>query len=290
LASIVIIALAHHRRTRSYTGWFTRRAATVPVDVDVDGRLTLTARDGRTIKGTLRLPTAGTKPYAAVVLMGGLRTGHRAAELIPDTYLQRGIAILSLDYHVAGALPLPGRTTGWYDYLRYPYHLSATVDDVIDAADYLASRADVDGDNIVLVGVSFGMYVAPAAMAAQQRYRALALVYGGAPMGRMASHNFTTLPSWLRPAVGWLVDVLMAPLEPLKHLPDVGNRPVLYLASTKDEQIPLECVHAVRDAITGPKTLIMLETQHVNPRDTALISELAARAMDWISQDVVHRR
>ena len=281
--------LCHYRLTRSYRNYFKTKKGMVVVQEAAEGDLIFTARDGKPVRATLRLPSKGKPPYPAAVLMGGIRTGRRAAGLIPQKYVDRGIAILSLDYHLVGRLPLPGPGASWHDYLRYPPELIATVDDVIDAADYLASRKDIDDKNIVLIGVSFGIYFTPAAMAAQKRYAALAIVYGGAPMGKMASHNFTVLPPWSRPMIGTLVDVLLAPLEPTIHLPNVGARPVLYLVSTEDEQIPIECVHSVRDSIKGPKTLIYLKTRHVNPRNTKLISELASNAMDWVEDRIKDR-
>lgn len=286
--SVVLLTwcLCHYRLTRSYVGYFKTKGVPVKAEKTGPGELVLIARDGSRVKARLRLPTAGKPPYAAAVLMGGLRTGCKAASLIPDKYLERGIAVLSLDYHIVGKLPLPGRGAKWHHYLRYPPELVATVDDIVDAADYLASRADINKDKIVLIGVSFGIYVTPAAMAAQKRYAALAIVYGGAPMDKMATHNFTSLPAWSRPAIGTLTSLLLAPLEPTIHLPHVGNRPVLYLVSTEDEQIPIECVHAVRDSIKGPKTLIYLKTRHVNPRNKKLISSLASKAMDWMDERI----
>ena len=294
LLALVIVVLAtwcycHYRLHRSYKDFFTTRNAPVVVQEPSPGQLLFISRDGKPVKAKLRLPTKGKPPYPAAVLMGGIRTGHKAAGLIPDKYINQGIAVISLDYRVAGRLPLPGRDAKWHHYLRYPPHLIASVDDVIDAADYLASRKDIDKNNIFLIGVSFGIYFVPAAMAAQEKYAALAIVYGGAPMGKMAAHNFKILPPWSRPMIGTLVDVLLAPLEPTIHLPHVGERPVLYLVSTEDEQIPIECVHAVRDSIKGPKTLMYLKTRHVNPKDTKLISELASKAMDWVDERIKDR-
>lgn len=290
LCVLLLGTYAYRRLTRRYDDYFHRRDSPPRVEESEPGYIRLIARDGRTVRGRLRLPTTVPPPWAGVVLMGGIRTGHRAADLIPNEYVERGIAILSLDYHLVGSLPLPGRGAAWHHYLRYPPHFEASVEDIIDAADYLATRPDIDEDKLVLVGVSFGIFFVPAAMAAQPQYDALAIVYGGAPMGRMAAHNFTVLPAWSRSMVGTLVDILVAPLEPTRHLPNLGERPTLYLVSRQDEQIPLECVSAVEEAIKGPKTLIYLETRHVNPKDTKLIASLASKAMDWVDERIVQRR
>ena len=274
----------HNRLNNSYESYFQIKDGSVEVKEGRNNEITLLSRDNSKVKGTLILPSKTEAPHAAVVLMGGLRTGRRAAELIPKTYLDRGIAVLSLDYHLAGHLPMPGEKARWYHYLQYPSYLFTSVENIIDAADYLAKREDIDANRIALVGVSFGIYFVPAAMAAQKRYSAMAIVYGGAPMGKMAEHNFTVIPASFRPAIGTLVDLLVAPLEPTKHLSRIRERPVLYIVSTEDEQIPMECIKSVENSIAGPKTIDYLKTRHVNPRNKKLISKLASKAMDWLEE------
>lgn len=271
----------NERLTSDYAGRFGTVGHLPRVTATGPGTASFLCRDGSLVGARIRVPSASPPPWRAVVLMGGLGTGARAAALVPDRFVESGTLVLSLDYHL-GRLPRPGRRATWWDYLRYPDALEATVNDLIDAAEWLAARPDVDPERIALVGVSFGMVVAPAAAAAQRRYRALALVYGGAPLGRLAEHNLTGLPSCLRPVVGDLADVLLAPVEPLRHLPRLGSRPVLYMASMVDEQIPPDAVVAVRDAIPGPLELRLLDTRHIDPGNTELIGELTGGVMDWL--------
>jgi len=271
------------RVSSSWEGHFTAEGRVPPVQVTSDGAVTLTARDGTAVRGRLRVPGKAKPPYAGVVIVGGVRTGWRGADMIPVDCIEQGIVVLSLDYRL-GDMNRPGKNARWHEWLRYGPAFISSVEDAIDAGEWLAARSDVDPKNVVMVGVSFGSFIAPAAFSAQKRYRSLAIVYGGAPIDAMAYHNFHKVPGPLRWLASRFVGAVAAPLEPTKHLARNRERPVLFLASVHDKRVPADCVEALSASIAGPKELRMLETVHVSPSEKELIARLSRDVLVWVDE------
>jgi len=135
---------------------------------------------GRSLAGTLTLPSTGAPPFAvAVSLIGsGLhyRDGNRRPEHpyrpfreIAGALAERGVAMLRLDDRGVGGSTGDGN--------------AATGDDIADdtrvAITWLRGRKDIDPARVALIGHSFGGTVAP--MVAAEDPSVAALVLMGAP-------------------------------------------------------------------------------------------------------------
>ncbi len=113
----------------------------------------------------LRIPVApGQDPEAAppvVIMVPGLDSTKEELQATAEYLLARGMATLAIDG------PGQGET-------EYELPIEPAYEKVAAAAvDYLATRADVDGGNVGLFGVSLGGYYAARAAAREKRLRAV---------------------------------------------------------------------------------------------------------------------
>jgi dienelactone hydrolase len=111
----------------------------------------------------LRVPAAKGRAAAppVVIMVPGLDSTKEELQATAEYLLARGMATLAIDG--------PGQGEAEYDLPIEPaYEKVATA-----VVDYLATRADVDGDRVGLFGVSLGGYYAARAAAREKRLRAV---------------------------------------------------------------------------------------------------------------------
>ena len=117
------------------------------------------------LAGYLRVPAtpAGHQTAArpVVIMLPGLDSTKEELQATADYLLARGMATLAIDG--------PGQGEAAYDLPIEPaYEKVATA-----VVDYLGTRADVDGGNVGLFGISLGGYYAARAAAREKRLRAV---------------------------------------------------------------------------------------------------------------------
>ena len=113
----------------------------------------------------LRVPAAPASDQEAVppvvIMLPGLDSTKEELQATADYLLARGMATLAIDG--------PGQGEAAYDLpIKPAYEKVATA-----VVDYLATRADVDGGNVGLFGISLGGYYAARAAAREKRLRAV---------------------------------------------------------------------------------------------------------------------
>ena len=113
----------------------------------------------------LRVPAASASdqeaPPPVVIMLPGLDSTKEELQATAEYLLARGMATLAIDG--------PGQGEAAYDLPIEPaYEKVATA-----VVDYLATRADVDGGNVGLFGISLGGYYAARAAAREKRLRAV---------------------------------------------------------------------------------------------------------------------
>src|SRR5215472_7562488 len=119
---------------------------------------------GTRLAAYLRVP-AGTRP-PVVIMVPGLDSTKEELQATAEYYLARGLATIAIDG--------PGQGESEYELPIEPaYERVAAA-----AVDYLASRPDVDPDNIGLFGVSLGGYYAARAAAYEPRLKATVALAG----------------------------------------------------------------------------------------------------------------
>jgi hypothetical protein len=243
--------------------------------------LTLTPAAGRPVRCALRTPTGPGSRRPAVLLSGGIRTGRRAALLVPASY--QGI-VLSCDY----PWPDPTRRPVRDLLLRFPAtraQILATPRALALAGAYLASRSDVDPGRIAALGVSLGVPPVAAWAATDSVPRAVALVYGGADLRLVLARNMErqVRPGWLRGLLARIGAHALGPLDPLRTVGRISPRPLLVVGSNDDQRIPREAVVALHAAAGEPKQLLWMAGRHVHPSDAELLAALADSTTHWLA-------
>jgi pimeloyl-ACP methyl ester carboxylesterase len=240
------------------------------------------SRTGLHVTGLLRLPavtTPGEKPRALSLILGGHRTGARAARLVNPP---PGHVVAAIDYPYRG----PSRWRKRTDILVHgPAIFSAlrTSGPALSlTAAALAEHPLLRESPVFLVGASLGVPFAVQAVAADPRFAGLALLYGFADLERMLEHALTRV-EWPAPVRGGAVAVashLVQGFEPARHLSDLDT-PVLLVNDLDDHFVPRDCVEALHRAAPPGATVHLVQTGHVQPKEDELIAELTQLVSAW---------
>jgi len=127
--------------------------------LDPPGERVLIPYQGKHLAGTLRRPRGIELPPLVLMTMG-LDSTKEELGSFELTFLERGMATLAFDG--------PGQGEAEYDFpIRADYE--NVVGPVID---WLATRADVDGERLGIWGISLGGYYAPRTVAFEKRLKA----------------------------------------------------------------------------------------------------------------------
>ncbi len=287
LAAVVVLAaalwLAGGRRV-SYGAL--ARVDTVP-DSSPSGRyrverVTLTTTSGRTIGCLLRVPAVpdDAAREATLLVAGGQGTGARAVLLLDSLFTGTAIAC---DYPWAPLLRARGVALV-RQLPRLRGELVATPDLLAVVATFLAAHPEADTTRLVGLGASLGVPPVAAWAAADARVKAVALVYGGADLGRVLASTFARdVPAWvpLR-LLGWLAGRALRPVEPGRTVGGIAPRPLLVIAGADDDWIPRASVEALDAAAGEPKRLIWFTTGHMRPGNERLLRMLADSVRTWM--------
>ena len=143
------------------------------------------AKEGFSLSGTLTIPSAHSGPLPAVVMITGSGqedrdeaipgvSGYRPFRQIADTLSRNGVAVLRLDDRGVGGSGGDVRTATSANF----------ADDVKAALAFLRSRQDIDGRRLGLIGHSEGGLIAPMIAADDTTLRGIVLMAGPAWTGR----------------------------------------------------------------------------------------------------------
>ncbi|HUP19604.1 MAG TPA: prolyl oligopeptidase family serine peptidase [Gemmatimonadota bacterium] len=258
----------------------TQVGATESGDLVMD--YTLVSDTGFTVRVRVRTPSdlATGERRPAVLLVNGLRTGIRAAEVPTST---GGAVMASVAFPYDG----PTRDLSTWQWIRHFGEIRRGLIDtpsaLLLAAQYLYSRPDVDPDRVTIIGVSLGVPFATAAAATDHRLAGAALIHGGGDLRRLLLAAYgDDRPGYVaEPAAAILAGVL-APLEPVKYVDDIAPRPVLVISATGDERIPRESVLALYEAARRPKKMVWVESTHVAASEREIIDDLMGHVLEWM--------
>lgn len=244
--------------------------------------LSLSCSAGFRTEGRLHLPRRAG-PYRALLLLGGLGTGKKAAALVPESYYERGFAVLALEWHLDGVpKPWPGMSD--LDYVRYHRVIVDTVFDLKRAAHWLSRHEEIVSDQVACVAVSLGAFAAPAAAAASPDIDAMVIAYGSGSFRKLAERNVSVKNPWFKALLVRGASFLLTPLEPTRFIAALAPRPLYMVASSSDRTIPREAVQEVFDAASEPKTLCWVDGEHLHPSKSEVITELATGTLAWLER------
>jgi hypothetical protein len=254
-------------------------------------RVRLSGVGGVAVTGRLLrpLPTgaaAGAR-HPAVVLQDGRELNSAAVDFLPAEF--GDIVVISLDYpeELPYEVSLGALLTGADRLQRAARRIAPSFS---RAADYLASRGDVDTTRMVLVATSFAVPFAVKAAATDARFVNVGLVYGAGKMDDVLAANLTLRPRFLRPMAAWLAMRPFAEFAPERFVARIAPRPLVMVNGLDDPQMPQGAVRSLFDAAREPKTLIWLRTGHLMPTDSALIRVLVDTTLARLPALAMSRR
>lgn len=245
-------------------------------------RVALPTSEAGVVRFAVRRPVQADGPLPVIVLAAGLRKGR---DQVADAPSMGANALVVLEY------PLPRRirlvdvlnplslVRLYRGSLRAPAQLAA-------ALAWAKAQPWADPNRIVLVGASLGSVVAPAAWRLADgigaRPAAGVLGYGGADIAALAEAG---LARGTNPVLLWsasrLAGAILAPLDPLHHLPAMQGGPFLILSGTADGLIPERSVRLLETLTPQPKTILAMPGGHVG--DEAAATAIAVGALKgWL--------
>jgi hypothetical protein len=216
-----------------------------------------------------------------VLVLGGFGTGEETISSLPDP---GDNALVGYDW------PMPVRLDSWTILTGMPrlYRRVMTIPGQVSSAlDWLEGQPWADRRSVSLVGFSLGAVAAPAiedvAQHDGQKIGWTILAYGGDPLGALVAANPYTRPRFLRPVLAPLIDILLSPLEPERHLPRLSSE-FLVLEGSDDALIPEAARARFRDAVPEPKTVRTFDGDHtgVGPDTPAPLSRIIDAGKVWL--------
>lgn len=232
----------------------------------------------------LRIP-AHRQPSPVMILLGGLNTGREVINIVGETELTGNFVYMSMDYPYEGKK----KNVPALEFFRaIPSIRKAAfnaVGAVLTMIDYLETLPEVNKEQIFVTGVSFGAYFAIASGALDTaRIKAVASLYGGGDMSMLIAENIQWGPGFLRKSAGFLAELLMLPVEPLRYVDRISPRHFLMVNGSEDEKIPRESVQKLFEKAQQPKELIWFETKHIQPTKSELTQELTEIVNQWLQE------
>lgn len=258
------------------------------VDSAVEGayrteRLRVSGANGLTFDLQARAPRlngdrAARRPV--FLILGGYRTGDRAATLIPET---RGNLVVAMSYPFQGNLDAKGLAV----IPQVPAIRRAILDTpaaVMLAIDYLLSRPDVDSSRIELVGASFGTPFGTMVGALDRRVTRVWSIHGAADPYAQIELNLRARIPWTpaRVPVAWIATLLASgwQLDPARWAPRVAPTAFIMINARADERMPPDAVARLHASARPPREVIWLDGPHMQSNRSSVIGALVDTVLE----------
>jgi len=222
------------------------------------------------------------KQYPVLLILGGLEIGRQSLQYIP--------------YHGDNILigyQYPYSPTYWYRHSpvsQVPKIQSAAFavpDQVTKIGNWIHRQSWAREAPVNLLGYSFGAMFLPAIYHRAQSDSAIfgsgILAYGGADLFNLFRANIEAQDPW-KSLGAWLLETAVYPLEPLHHTEFMKGK-FLLINGRYDDQIPEICWKKLHEAVPEPKTIMVLEAGHMNPKKPELTLEIVRYSQDWLAKN-----
>jgi dienelactone hydrolase len=222
-----------------------------------------------------------------VVVLGGVHAGSRTLREIDDAGGDPGPnAIAAFEW------PFPQHDPGLADVIlrlgTFRRHALAVPGQVDALIGWASGQPWADPERVSLLGFSLGAFVAPAAQRLVQErgvasIRATVLAYAGAPIGAVIAEHPAMRRFPLRGALGAAADLLLRPVEPSLHLPNLRGR-FLLLGAESDRLIESRAAERLRALTPEPRTVVLIEGDHmgVGPQKLRLLETVVVTSRSWL--------
>jgi len=219
---------------------------------------TLESDAGKKYNGRIRLPRHSGK-FPVSFLVAAFETGRTVVSIVPEYDF---LNVVSLDYPITVNPITLSNAISEMSSLRAGG--AETIASILLTLDWLQTLPSVDPRDITLIAVSFGVFPAVPAAAADPRISRLVVLQGGGGLSPIVSANASRLGLPLPPPLtGWFASLFLSPFEPNAYIGDIAPRPVLLIASRDDAYFPKSTVESLYQHAREPKELLWLSGEHL---------------------------
>ena len=237
-------------------------------------------RRGEALRFEVRRPATEEAPIPVLVILAGLKTGHRTLDRLPDC----GPNAL-----VAYAYPYDRerwRTQTSFARGMVAWRMARRVaDQIATLLEWLKRQSWCDAERVSLCGGSLGAILLPMILRDLQTrgssVRSAVFAYGGAGRVSLAwlslRHRSLVLAS-----IGALLALLfLRRIEPARHLPHLEGD-FLVISSPDDELVPKRCASRFEALLSEPKHIVHLSGEHLGTHRPDLLESVIETARRWL--------
>jgi hypothetical protein len=205
----------------------------------------------------------GGVPRPLVLILGGQKSGQRAAHLVKDT---KGaiVAAISYPYHVR---PWPSGAGIFLGLHKIHTALLDTPSAIMVALDYLQMRRDLCYETVDLVGVSLGVPFVCVAAALDQRFDRVWSIHGAGQPYKLLEHNLRLGYEFgpLRKLLAGFAHLVGSgrALAPERWVARISPRPFLMINAINDHRIPRSAALSLFRSAREPKEIHWMDGDHV---------------------------
>jgi len=245
---------------------------------------------GETVNGQLIIPKtlwAGPGPYPAILYLHGYGGSSSIEGWLSDLiYLLEIIygepyVIFAIDAQYHGDRSVPGRDMFSLNFTQDRSALATTVMDERRAIDYLLTRAEVQQDEIHLLGISMGGILGALTMSVEHRLDAASLIVAGGNWTELISNSDLPPAYPMREALNGHYETIprfFDPVDPVNTIINASPYVALQMHNgTLDTTVPTG--QQLFDAAGEPKEIYWYTANHYT---IALYSfTIIGRTLDW---------
>ncbi len=209
----------------------------------------------------------GTGPFPAVIVLDITGGDQSLSRFIGRILAQNKIAGLFVQMAYYGPRRPPGSRLRMLS-TDIPQTMAAVRQTVLDcrcAAAWLASRPEVDGQRIGILGTSLGSFIATLTSEMDPRFSRVAILLGGGGLvDAFYDHPQAAPYRKVWEALGGTkeqVKVALGPVDPITKAANLKSRHVLMIAAKRDEIVPPSAAIALWEAMGKPK-IVWYDTTH----------------------------
>lgn len=200
----------------------------------------------------------GTGKRPAVIVLHILGGDFPLARVFANGIAQRGTAalFLKMPYYGPRRPPNSPRRMISHDPRETVEGMTQAILDIRQAAAFLASREEIDPEQLGVFGISLGGITGALALTAEPRLRNGCLILAGGDMARIAweSEELAELRDRWVNGGGSKTEFfdLMKQIDPVTYSATLGKRRVLMMNATDDEVVPKVCTESLWRAFGEP--------------------------------------
>ena len=153
------------------------------------------------------------------------------------------------------------------------------------------SKQNWTEDKISILGFSIGAIVAPSVQRLLEnrknvKIKFTVLAYGGTNIGLLINKNPYIKPKWLKPFLGWVIQIIFNPIDPKENLPHISGN-FLIINGKEDNLIPLESSLSMQKLTPLPKKIILLDGEHmgIGKQQKKLLNTIIEKIREWLIEN-----